>query len=724
MLRLMLLGRPQIIQDGQPVLDFISEKAQALFCYLAVQGGSHSRDSLASLFWGDMPEQRARANLRMAIYNLLQILPGSLNVTRLEASFNHAADYWLDVEQLAAVESQLKDLADPSNSLLAALQLYRGGLLEGLNPEGAPEFDEWLLVERERLRRMALLVSQHLVDYALQQGNEELAIQALRRTLDIEPWHESAHRQLILSLARSGDTTAALAQYADCRRVLADGLGIDPIAETTALAERIRSARQKKRRHNLPAQPTPFVGRIDEINSLRKLMRQPQGRLITLTGPGGIGKTRLALKVAADHADVFLEGVYFISLSALTSVDDLAPAILDALEIPLLGEVNPLEQLRDVLRTQEMLLVLDSFENLLEGAGLLSEILETAPEIRFLVTSRERLSLQWEIVYPIDGLEIPLTDEPEDVEACSAARFFLQCVRRVNPDFTPFAEDLTSIRRLCQITEGMPLALELASSWVSSLSLSAIVEAVQHDLDLLTTNLRDVTPRHRSLRAAIEKSWELLSQPAQDVFCQLAIFRGGFSQDAAFRVAAASPEILAALSVKSLLRMDQTGRCDFHEMLRQFAEEKLIPDSQVWARTANQHSLYFAGFLQQRAERIISGEMAETLREIRDELENIRRAWRWAVTQNDWESISQSMLCLSRFYEFTSLLREGETVFDHAVDKMRALSARNSPQNAQILARLLIEQARFKRALSHNEAALQALAEALRIIESDSGAGH
>ncbi len=719
MLRLFFLGRPQIFLDDRPVSDFISEKALALICYLAVRQGSHSRDSLAGLLWGEMPEGRARANLRMAFYNLQQLLPGCIKVTRLDAAFNREIDCWSDVEQLAAMESvDLTPLnaADvgASDHAWDTLRLYRGEFLEGLYVEDAPAFGEWLLVERERARQAALSVSRHLTDFALSQSDYRLAIQALRRTLDIEPWHETAHRQLMLALARSGDTSGALAQYAACRRVLAEGLGVDPMAETAALAERIRAARQKTRRSNLPARPTPFVGRTVELAGLRQMIHQPHARLITLTGPGGIGKTRLALQAAADLGEVFFEGVYFVPLSSLTGADSLPAAILDALEIPMLGEIDPLDQLRDAFHHQEMLLVLDSFESVLESAGMLGELIQGSAGIRFLVTSRERLNLQWETIYPVEGFKQPAGD---DLEASDAARFVLQCIRRLRPDLTPTAEDREAIRRLCQITEGMPLALELASAWVSTQSLAAIAEAVQHDLDMLTSSLRDVAPRHRSLRAAIDRSWEMLPADSQQGFRRLAVFRGGFTPDAAQQIGGASAQTLAGLVLKSMLRQDQSGRYEFHEMLRQFAEEKLEGDPGEWQRMTSLHSQYYGRFLQAREERIRGSDMAGTLREIRKELDNIRSAWRWSLAEGDWDTVSHCLICLSRFYEITSLLHEGENAFSQAVQAMRADLRAETTQTVQLFARLLVEQARFTRALAHHDAALDIVMEAVAALE-------
>ena len=724
MLKLLLFGRPTITLQDQAVTDFVSEKALALLCYLVVRRGGHARKTLAGLLWGEMPEERALANLRTALYNLQQLIPSYLSVSRLEAAFDHQTAYWLDVEQLSDEDPRLNSAPGQPNQadldrLTSVLQLYRGDFLEGLYPEGAPAFEEWLVVEREHLRQLAMQICHRLADLAIRLGKIPLAIQALRRLLVIEPWQESAHRQLMLTLARSGETTGALAQYAACRQVLAEGLAIEPMPETIALAERIRSARRRSRRHNLPPQPTPFVGRERELADLHRMLSQPEVRLITITGPGGIGKTRLALQVAAGLSDVFLEGVYYISLSALTSQESLAPAILDALEVPLSGTQNPRAQLREAVLNQEVLLVLDGFEHLLDGAEWLAGLLRDAPGVRLLATSRQRLSLQWEITFPVGGLEIPQDEQSESLDASSAVRLFIQSSRRVQPNFSLADEDRGSLRELCLITEGMPLALELAAAWAPSLSLGEIAEFVQHNLDLLASDLRDAPPHHRSLRAAIEKSWELLSHHERDVFRRLAVFHGGFSMDAARQVCGASAESLVALVAWSLLRQDQGGRYDLHEMLRQFAREKLEQDKDLLVTLSQEHSRYYCASLQEREQRSVGEQMAETTRELRSDLGNVRAAWRRAAQHGDLQALEQGLKCLSQFYELSGLLQEGENAFSLAVEGVRTQAKPSSPDYLRVLARLYIEQARFQRALARHTESLEMIAVALALLESD-----
>jgi hypothetical protein len=304
-------------------------------------------------------------------------------------------------------------------ALRKAIELYRGDFLEGFHVRNAPGFEEWMLGEQERLRQLALQALHMLTTHHTMRGEYGAGVDYITRLLALDPWREEAHRQLMLLLARSGQRSAALAQYETCCRVLVEGLGVEPSAETTALYERIRAA--PERRHNLPPRPTSFVGREEELAVMGQHLANPDCRLLTVIGPGGIGKTRLALQVAAEQVDAFLHGVTFVPLASLLSAELLAPAIADALQLPLHGREAHKVQLLNHLRDKELLLVLDNFEHLVPtGLRLLLDILRAAPEVKLLVTSRERLNLRWEWVMALDGLPYP--EERLDIADWNARR--------------------------------------------------------------------------------------------------------------------------------------------------------------------------------------------------------------------------------------------------------------------------------------------------------------
>jgi len=713
-IELRLLGPVQVERDGAPVQGFESQKALALLCYLALHPHPLPRSHLATLFWGEKSQARSRSNLRRVLNNLTSLLPDCLDLDRHTARFRPTPDHHLDVTLFEAFVER----GDPA-SLAAAVALYRGPLLAGLDLPDCPEFETWLVVERERWHQRVTQVLDQLIIHHTQQGEYAQALEFASRLLSLDPWREEAHRRKMLLLARTGQHSAALAQYETCRRILAEELGVEPAAETTALYERIQAARSA-RYHNLPSQPTPFVGREEELREIHRLLANPECRLLTLVGPGGIGKTRLALQVAAENAPHFLHGVCFVPVTAVPAPGFLLTAIAEALHLSFHGKEEPRRQLLNHLQDKELLLVLDGFEHLLEGAGLLTEMLEHAPDVKLLVTSRERLYLRWEWVFAVDGLpypekldsrywilgigdrcsnlQYPISNTQSLARRWPAVQLFLQVASRVNPRFS-LEDELPHVISICQLVKGMPLAIELAAAWARRLPCETIAQEIARNLDFLHASLQDVPSRHRSVRAAFDHSWRLLTEREQEVFRRFAVFRGGFHQEAAKHVARASPALLAALEEKSLLHRDPSGRYDLHELLRQYAEEKLreVPDEERKVR--ERHCAYYTAFLCQREAALEDATRSEVLDEISTEIENIHTGWWWAVEQGQIEALDKALNSLFLFYELRSRFQEGEATFECATAGLqRALWERNE-RAKRVLTRLLIRQGSFARSL-------------------------
>ncbi|MGC9334406.1 MAG: BTAD domain-containing putative transcriptional regulator, partial [Anaerolineae bacterium] len=562
--------------------DFGTDKARALLAYLAVEAGRpHRRDTLAGLLWANSPQTKARQSLRQALADLRRALGDGdrsisfLTICRETIQFNIRADHTLDVAEFSALAAAVSahPHSRPERCLTcmrrmeAMASLYYGGFLGGFFLADSTAFEEWAALRREHLQRQALEALASLVAYYEQRADLAQAIQLANRQVEIEPWLEEAHHDLMRLLALAGRRSAALAQYRTCQRLLAEDLGLEPTAQTTALYEQIKgqghgtaglfSPAQRPRRHNLPLAATPFVGRQADLAALADLLADPDCRLVTLTGPGGIGKTRLALQVAADQIGLF-PGITVVSLAGLDSAEFLATAIIDALGLQLHSPGDPEQQLLDFLREKDLLLVLDNMEHILAGSDLLAHILQRAPGAILLVTSRERLNLREEWVYEVDGLDYPSELEEGSLEACSAVSLFVQTARRSHRRFHLSAETAPAVTRICQIVEGMPLAVELAAAWVPVHTCQEVAAEIEHNLDILATTLRNVPPRHRSLRAAFEHSWGLLSEPERATLCRLSLFHGTFAAEAAESITGALPETLAALVDKSLLRRDST----------------------------------------------------------------------------------------------------------------------------------------------------------------------
>jgi predicted ATPase len=678
-LRLSFLGIPQVQLGDESVSGLTPRKVKALLIYLAHTAQPHSREHLAELLFGfgDRTPEQAAANLRAVISRLRRKLKPFILTNQETVAFDTTQTYWLDTAvlttALSAARQQLETEEDlcpeTAGQLSQALRLYRGDFLSGFNLRDARGFDEWVLLERERLHRQVTEALQALVAYHLHRREYAAGISQARRLLRLDNLQESAHRQLMLLLARAGKRSAALAQYEACRRTLREELGVAPGAQTTRLYERIRAA-ESGARGNLPLQLTPFVGRTTELAQISRRLDDPDCRLLTLVGPGGIGKTRLALEAVASQSDVFLNGVYFVPLAAVSTPEILVSTIANALHFSFYSKEPPRSQLLNYLREKELLLVLDNFEHLLDGAKLISEILQQAPRVKILVTSRERLNLRCEWLFDVRGLPYPEEEKVDREDNHGALQLFAQSAIRLRPDFSLTAERANA-SRLCRLVEGMPLAIELAAARLRSRSCSEIVAEMEQNLDLLTTSLQDVPARHRSVRAAFAGSWQALSEAEQRVFRALSLFRGGFGLEAARQVAGASRQTLDALVAKSLLRSSTAGRYDLHELLRQYAAEMLAPFPQEKEETQTRHGTYYATYLHQKEEALRGKKQKEALAEIGTAIENARAAWQHALTARDFKVISRSLKGLFHFYDIRSWLDEGREAFARAATVLK-----------------------------------------------------
>ncbi|UCC51871.1 MAG: tetratricopeptide repeat protein, partial [Anaerolineaceae bacterium] len=651
--------------DSQPVTRFRSSKNVGLLVFLALQSDRpFPREVLATLFWPEESESNARNNLRQSIYQLRKIL-GDLEkpdepyllVTRQTMQFNGNSDFTLDVNQFW----QSIDRGD----LEVAAAIYRGDLLPGFTCDSL-QFEDWLRHEREQLHQIALEAMSEVTQAHLQDGKPDKAQAVARQQLALEPWRESACRQLMKALALAGDRSNALAQYEQCRGVLWDELGIEPAVETVALYESIKSGdfgsisdesfeAPVEIRHNLPVYGTALIGREEELAVLDDFINDPNVRLVTIVGPGGIGKTRLATAAAERvlAAGRFPDGLCFIDLAPLEEPSQIQQALADALNFPFQGgDSHSRQQLLNYLRQKKMLLLLDNFEHLLEGVDLVADILQEGSKAKILVTSRERLQLLLGQVYPIEGLASPDWETPEDAAAYAAARLFLQSAFRNQPDFAiRNDDDLTYLTRICRMVAGMPLALELAASWVDMLTLDEIASELQQGLDILETELRDLPERQRSMRASFDYSWRKLDEVGQTIFAQLSVFRGGFTRAAAQEVTGASLRQLSHLVNKSLLRFDKgRGRFLIHELLRQYGAEKLGRELELEAFTYNRHSNYYLQLLAGFTDALKGKGKRKALSAIEADLENVLLAWNHASAERNIEAIGKSLESLWRFY--------------------------------------------------------------------------
>jgi len=737
-LKLYLFGSPHLVHKGD-LINVPRRKALALLAYLAVTGREHRREKLATLLWPDSDAALAYSYLRRDLAVLNRALgAGRLDVDRDVIGLAQSDDFWLDVTQFLALviscrtHGHATDEVCPQcmSPLSEAVALYQGDFMAGFSLPDSEHFDEWQRFESEALRRELAGAFRSLVHGHSAQGEFDIAIACARRWLALDVWHEPAHRQLMLLCAWAGNSSAALRQYRECVHVLEEELGQPPDEATRELSASISSGRIPPPPswderpssgpvppwHNLPPQSTPIIGREAVLAAIGQLLRDPDCRMLTLVGPGGIGKTRLALEAAARALDDFSHGVYLVTLASIGSADLLVPTIADTLRLSFHGRTDAKDQLLNYVREKTLLLVIDSFEHLLDGVDLLAEVLHTAPYVKLLVTSRERLNLSAEWVWEVEGLSFPNENAKKNVqeimsEEYGAITLFVESVHRVCPHLHLSEEDRVAVARICQLVEGMPLGVEMAAAWARMMPVSEIAGEIERDFDFLATSLRDVPARHRSLRALFEHSWQLLTEGEQTAVMRLSTFRGGFGRDAAQWVAGAPLPMLVSLVDKSMLRAHPSGRYDMHELLRQFVMEKQLDTPPEHQEAHDRHSRCYAHYLQERESRLRGSEQYEALAEIAAEIDNVREAWQWAVAHKLMAEIGQALESLYFFYFERGWVQEGEAAFRDAV----ANWCSTVTADELVIGRLLARQGRFTYRLGHHREAKDLLHKSLDI---------
>lgn len=727
-LRVFLFGTPRIERDGQAV-SLPRSKAMALLAYLISSAQPHERGRLAALLWPELDEASARNGLRRELSLLRTVLGDDVLVAdRRHVACNADLSIWSDVASLSEKIAQARShghldgalCASCATTLTEAVALYTDDFLAGLTLPDCPVFDEWQYFQREALRGQVAEAFQWLGMWHQRVGASAPAIAVTRRWLQLDPLHEPAHQLLMKLYAWSGHHGAALRQYRECVRLLDAELAVPPEQATVELAETIRARRLAPPAtdhatpvvasagtasspaaappveglpayQGLPTPPAPLLGRATELANVRRYLELPHARLITLVGPGGIGKTRLAIELAERLGSTVADGVAFVALQPVASPDLLVASIADAVGCRLSGSAAPRVQLRNYLRERSLLLLLDNFEHLLAGAELLSELLAAAPKLRLLVTSREVLNLQEEWSYPLNGLPVPPEAEPlSSPEQYAAVALFAERTRRARPTFS-LADEHAEVSRICRLVDGIPLAIELAAAWTTALGCRQIAIEIERSLAFLATRQRNAPERHRSMRAVFDSSWALLDQEHRACFSRLAIIRGGFTADAARHVADASPAGLATLVDKSLLQLEAGGRYQIHELLRQYAAEHLEAQPADAAHAREAHCDYYLAFLAERDEAVSSGRDVVRTAEIAAELENVRLAWQHAVARGEPQRIGRGINTLANFYLYRGPYEEGAVACEQVIQSLRR--APTSTQRELLLAEALHEQA-------------------------------
>jgi predicted ATPase/DNA-binding SARP family transcriptional activator len=738
--RVELLGALCARQEDRVVSHFRTHKTGSLLAYLAYYRHlAHSREVLIDLLWPEDTLSAGQLKLRLALTSLRRQLEPSgaaagtvLMADRKRVQLNPDAV----TTDVAAFESALQaaeTASDPERvSLLAqAVDLYRGVLLPG-------HYDPWIPAQLVYLEERYFQAVQHLIALLECSGDRERALCCALRAVGINPLQEELQQTLMALYVAAGRPADALKQYQELERTLRRALGEAPSPHLQALAQRLRarpgSSNGATRRsevseppvlakadsHSLPspvpsALPMPgtrFFGREPEIARLKALLASPaSSRLVTLTGPGGSGKTRLAVQAAAALEEAFAGALWFVPLADISDPDRAPSAILQALGIPHVPGREPMEQVAAALARQRALLLLDNFEQLIPaGVPLVQTLRERVPTLTCLVTSRQLLGLTGEQAFPVETLPIPTgADPPERLMGCASVQLFVDRAQLAQPDFRLTRANSRAVATLCDRLEGLPLAIELAAAWANVLSPAQMLGHLGRRLDFLFSRKQDAAPRHRTLRAALDWSLQLLSPELLRFFAALSVFRGGWTSEAAEKVCPDSPvlTLLGELRDRSLILSEDSGtevRFGMLETLREYAAEKLAPpEGEV---LAERHAHCYAALVEAAEAAWWSSDEERWIVGLDREQENLRAALRWAL-DNTVEGALRMMRGLVRFWYVRGYLDEGRTWLQEALTRSEG---RDSPDRAWALSGaglLAREQADYPQAETLLHAALR-----------------
>lgn len=728
MLEVHLLGTFEIKHKQKPI-SIPSRPAQSLFAYLILHAGTpHRREKLAGLLWPDSLEETARDNLRHALWRVRKALESGSSTRFLQAddltiSFKSSSEYRLDVKEL-------KDISENASSdeLIAVLAQYQGELLPGF-------YDEWLTSEREHLysifeHHMARLMS---------------LLQTENRWLDVLDWGERwiklgqkpepAYRALMFAHAAKGDMSKVAATYERCVASLKE-FGIKPSEQTLQLYEKLKTGKmipetgaavpvkdkhKESRRTNLPVPLTSFIGREREIDQVVQMLEK--NRLVTLSGSGGVGKTRLAIQASNKLLHKFTDGVWWIDLAGLNDDVLVLQAVAQVAGVREVPNQPLVDTLIEDFRSRQLLLVVDNCEHLMMGCAQLADrLLGACPNLKMLTTSREGLGLTGEEIWHVPTLSVPGPSYAASIEHLTryeSIRLFVERAVTVKSDFRLTERNAPAVAEVCQRLDGIPLAIELAAARIRVLSVEQIAARLKDRFDLLTGGSRTALPRHQTLRAAIDWSYDLLPVQEQTLFRRLAVFAGGWTLEETQVICSGEgiePEkildLLTHLVDKSLLIMEEqedTLRCRMLETIREYARGKFLESGEALI-VRNRHLDSFMKFVEGTEPGLQGPSQAFWLKRLEVEHDNLRAALDWSLTGGELEEGMRLAGALWLFWDIYGYQLEGRAWLDRLLSKFPGAGpAPGAPAQAKILyvaGHLRQRQGDYVRARGHYTASL------------------
>lgn len=694
------LGRLKVEHHKLGAIPLANRKAIGLLAYLLIESHhAHSRESLLGLLWPDLPTPSAQNNLRVTWAHLQKALGTDasdenpyLIGDRLTLRFNPQSDHELDVERFNTLTEACRlhphpdpySCAECAARLTQAHELVRGEFMEGFSLGDCRQFEDWLLIQREGFRLKVMSALEQLAEFHEQTGQLTEAERAIRRLIEYDPLNESAYRQLMRVLARADRRNAALDVYETCRRVLATELGLAPAVETVTLAEQIRTHAliESHATHvDLPPVLTRFFGRQQESARLVDFLSRRTVRLVTLAGPGGVGKTRLAIEVAHRMAGVFAHDICFVELTGVTDEKSVDDAVAAALQLPTGTGRSSTGAILDYLRGKTMLLVLDNCEHQVKACAHLVQMLcHDAEGLTVLATSRIPLHIDEEHVVRLEPFSTPTVADTEQLTVVDALKFdsvqlFTDRAAQSLLQFTLTDANVQAVVRICGQLDGIPLAIEIAAAQARALPIEAIAERLDQRFSWLNKRAGETVSRQRTLHTLIDWSYGLLSAQARSVLLRLSIFAGGWTLEAAEAVCSPDEpcaDLLAELVDHSLVVFGadvEHRRYSMHETIRQFAQEYLRGSDQE-LDALEHHARYYAQLVSRVAESRTEQSFPERLQIAIDDHDNLRQAFEWLLAHDREQALAlvAQLGTKLNFWELGGFFQEGRRWLQRALE--------------------------------------------------------